>query len=358
MVKKKHVLFVLVLLLTFLTVMFLHGPDLHELTRISVNATSYEPPDGKVYIGLEQSDMSVSGLTQFGDSIGKTPFLFGFFQWFNHEGDRYPDYMLSLAKKACDAGVCGGVWMSWQPLDTENGASVGSEAENDEITIKQVASGERDVYIREVADKFRDFPYPKLIGFGCEMNGFWEGYGYSSTVYKNAFRHVVEIFRQENAQVAFVFQPNHAPDDNTNCAYAGRELIQNYYPGDDIVDWISVSAHASTWVQFGTVKQAMDKGNYLNLFTTTKPFIFSEMGGAPRVDNTESPTLSDRITWLNSFFDYCQSNPRVKGFMYYNYDATTLQSEPPLAEVFKNGVANEAFVNGNTLISALSQPTS
>ncbi len=358
MVKKKHVLVVFGLSLMFFALIFFHSFEFSRLTSISVDAASYEPPDGKVYIGLEQRDMSAAGLTEFGNKMGKTPFLFGFFQWFNHEGDRYPDYMLSLAKQACDTGIIGGVWMSWQPLDTDNGASVGEGAENDELTIKQVVNGERDAYIREVADKFRDFPYPKLIGFGCEMNGFWEGYGYDSTVYKNAFRHIVEIFREENAQVAFVFQPCHAPEDNVHYHYPDRDFIQNYYPGDNVVDWIGISSHGSTWVQFGTVKQAMDKGGYLNIFTTTKPFIFSEMGAAPRVDNTESPTLSDRITWLNSFFDYCQSNPRVKGFMYYNYDATTLQSEPPLAEVFKNGVANEAFVNGNALISDLSQPTS
>jgi hypothetical protein len=347
MEKKKGGLLIFGLLLTFLPVIIVHSPEFSKLTYFSIDATPYEPPDGKVYIGLEQKDMSTSALAKFGSYIGKTPFLFGFFQWFDHQGDRNMDSMLSQALHACDAGVCGGVWMSWQPLETKNGASVGLGAKNDEMTINQVVNGECDVYIRAVADKFRDFPYPKFIGFGCEMNGFWEGYGYDSTVYKNAFRHVVEVFREENAQVAFVFQPSHAPDNNAWKVFGGRDFIWNYYPGDDVVDWIGVSAHAASWVQFGTVKQAMDKGGYLDLFTTTKPFIFSEMGGAPMFDNTVYPALSDRVKWLNSFFDYCRSNPRVKGFVYYNYDPTTLLSEPSLADSFKNAVASDSFVSGS-----------
>src|SRR5665648_87172 len=43
-------------------------------TPITYNSITYAPSDGKVFIGLEQDDMSVSGLNQFGNVIGKTPY--------------------------------------------------------------------------------------------------------------------------------------------------------------------------------------------------------------------------------------------------------------------------------------------
>ena len=315
-------------------------------TPIIYNSITYAPSDGKVFIGLEQDDMSVSGITQFGNEVGKTPYLFGFFQWFNNYGDSDPTYMLNLAKSTITAGVCGGVAMSWQPLDTNNGAGNGEEY--DELTIQQIVDGQRDSYIRSVAREFRDFPYPKLITFGCEMNGEWEGYGYDSTVFKNAFRHVVNIFREENAQVAFVFQPNHAPDNNAAWAYDGRDLIQNYYPGDNYVDWLSVSCHANCgWVSYGSVQQTFSQTNYLTLCTSSpKPFFFSEMGAAPDWTNPSEPSLSQRVTWLNGFFDFCESENQVKGFMYYNYDDTRLLDEAQLANAFKISVASDAFIGG------------
>lgn len=315
----------------------------------TIIAATYSPKTHEIYIGYEGDDMSENQLQNFASAMGKTPYLYGFFQWFNG-GSGNPSSKLKEIESLCDRSICRGVIMSWQPLD--RAYTIGGDESLDTTTIDRINAGYYDNYITTVAQAFHNFPYTKLITFGCEVNGQWIGYGYSATAYKNAWHHVVDIFKENNAKVDFVYQPVHAPENNNEHHYPNRGYIQDYYPGDDYVDWLSVSCHGSVWVNFGTVQEAFSQTNYLTLCTTTnKPFIFSEMGAAPDWNNPTRPTLDDRVAWLNSFFEFCNNQPSVKGFVYYDYDQTTLLSEPSLADTFKNAITDNTYIGGNQLDS-------
>jgi len=134
-----------------------------------------------------------------------------------------------------------------------------------------------------------------MVTFGVEMNGNWFPWsgifqGNSTTTeygdptkpdgperYVDAFRHVVEVFNDTGAMnVTWYFHPNHEsyPDESWNS-------IENYYPGDDYVDWIGVSiyrAQSATepWVTFEEVMEPI----YMKLTTLfpNKPLMIPEWG--------------------------------------------------------------------------------
>jgi hypothetical protein len=296
---------------------------------------SYEPADGTCYIGIEQSDMTQTALTTWKTVTGKGVYIYAFFSGCD------TNIMLSSIKTLCDNGYVSGVLISFNP--STGGVS----------TEQAIVNGDWDSYFTTLANTFKNFPYPKFIVWGGEMNGNWEPYGANSTLFKNAWIHVHNIFTVVGADVAWVFQPNQPPAANMNYAYGGREIIMNYYPGDAYVDWFSVSCHGASWIGFGdTVTEVMNYP-YMTIddeaVSRGKPFMFSEMGASANWQ-TGTPSESERATWLSGFFTYIINTDLVKAFVYYNFGVTGTNEKPLFDEsqvlnAFKNGVANGKFVD-------------
>lgn len=126
-------------------------------------------------------------------------------------------------------------------------------------SLDKFISGRFDTELRRYARAARDSGGPLIISFGTEMNGDWFpwtgacngggatiGYGSPSLAdgperFRDAYRHIIDIFRNEGADNVTWFMHYNglsAPTDRWNAHAA-------YYPGDDYIDWLGLSAYAA-----------------------------------------------------------------------------------------------------------------
>lgn len=103
-------------------------------------------------------------------------------------------------------------------------------------SVSNISAGLHDKALINWAKAAKAFGSPLLVDFGYEPNADyfpWSKEGPSK--YITAYRHVVDIFRQQNASnVYFVYHPDMGTNVND---------MKKWYPGDKYVDWILASAY-------------------------------------------------------------------------------------------------------------------
>ncbi len=102
-------------------------------------------------------------------------------------------------------------------------------------SLKAIAKGRYDRYVKTAARSAVSWGRPVLLRFAHEMNGDWYPWGKqtSARVYKAAWRHLVRVFRRAGARnVRWVWTPY--VDPGWNLPFASR------YPGDRWVDWVGL----------------------------------------------------------------------------------------------------------------------
>jgi Glycosyl hydrolase family 26 len=133
------------------------------------------------------------------------------------------------------------------------------DLEEPHFSLKAIAHGSEDAYIRSFAEQVKQWGHPFFLRFNHEMNGFWfpwnEGVnGNRPGSFRKAWRHVHDIFTQVGATNAtWVWCPN---VDFT------RKLtpLHDLYPGGRYVDWTCIdgfnwgdTANSGGWMSFSTV---------------------------------------------------------------------------------------------------------
>lgn len=113
--------------------------------------------------------------------------------------------------------------ISWEPQSYEGRR----------YSLKGIAAGRNDPYLRRAADAAASWGKPILVRFAHEMNGNWYPWAGSPHRYKRAWRHLVRIFRNRGADnVSWVWTPY---------ANQGGDLpFRDYFPGDRWVDWVGL----------------------------------------------------------------------------------------------------------------------
>ncbi|GAB4177289.1 MAG: hypothetical protein Kow00108_12790 [Calditrichia bacterium] len=164
-----------------------------------------------------------------------------------------------------------------------------------------VALGMMDDEIERLITGLKQFAGPVFLRIGYEFNGLrWNGYLPES--YKAAFRRIVNRLREENLEVATVW----------NFAVEGESNYMDYYPGDDVVDWWSINIFEADQISNPISIAFIDSARQHN-----KPVMIGE--ATPRyigsINNSDSWNL-----WFDPFFQYIYSVPHIKGFCYINWD--------------------------------------
>jgi mannan endo-1,4-beta-mannosidase len=121
-----------------------------------------------------------------------------------------------------------------------------------------------------------------IIGFGHEMNGGWYPWGYrhaSPALFVAAWRHVVDVFRQQGADdVTWLWTVNIIDE------RGGIPSPAPWWPGRSYVTWVGIDGYyfKSSWTfasLFGPTIKAVRA-----LTTTPIPILISETGVAPMPD--------------------------------------------------------------------------
>lgn len=211
----------------------------------------------------------------------------------------------------------------------------------DDWTIREIANGLHDNYIRTIARQARDFQYPLQIRFGGEFNinqgavDYQYSFAKNPTDFVNAWRRVYDIFEEEGAMnVDFVWC--------ANCVDIGPHHWTEYYPGDGYVDWVGIDLYQ---FEVNSNPDSLMSGVY-NDYSARKPIQISEWGvnwyNAPYSD-------ASRWTFINNFFNAVEARPKIKMINYwYNPPHTFDIVDYPLAtSAYRTRISNARYITTN-----------
>lgn len=227
--------------------------------------------------------------------------------------------------------------------------------------LERIRSGSLDGELRAWARSAKDFATPILAEYGTEVNGEWfswngrwNGREPGAAAFRDAYRHIVALAREEGARnVTWTFHVNDAdiPEDDWN-------TLEAYYPGDEWVDWLAVSVYGAQtvhddWREF---RPAMDLVYpRLARLSATKPIVLLEFGV------TAGHDFGDQAAWADAaLVDVVGGRwPRVVGFSWWNEaweneDGTPtemrVQRSAELSQVFARRVGGDPRVLGRVTI--------
>lgn len=183
-------------------------------------------------------------------------------------------------------------------------------------------------YLRAWAHDAAQARCPIFLRWASEMNGPWTNYSKDPEVYKEKFRLVAKIMREEAPNVAMVWTPFAEP----------QRLIPLYYPGDEWVDWVGVNIY-SVYVHDGDPLRKADQEDPIAFlryiyeqYADRKPIHISEYAATVYCKGTSQSTVDWAIEKMHRFYTgLMQEFPRVKAVNWFCLDTV------------KSGLANNNY---------------
>jgi hypothetical protein len=193
-----------------------------------------------------------------------------------------------------------------------------------------------------------------MLEFGTEANGNWFPWSGPCNggpgVFKQAWRHIVQLFRDEGAtNVTWVLHLD-ASEPRT---------IAAYYPGPQWVDWVGLSAYGAQqpgdpWTSFHSVFAPAYAA--LARAAPGKPIALLEFGAAVERGH-------DKALWIRDAFKDLVSGryPRLKAVSYWSSNWTNgggvgpslmrIDTSPSVLRAYRSAVATSTFVSVPRLAS-------
>ena len=208
-------------------------------------------PDGggggttrKVALGLATPGASIADLDALTASIGQKPAIWAVWsQWGASDSRAFPTATANALK---DRDIQPMVW--WEPVNP------GDLTDPTYSRHTNISAGNHDAYIRQWARDARDFGGSMLLRFAHEANNNYfpwsiNAFDNSPATFKDAWRHVVDIFREEDAtNVHFVWSI-------VKKVCSGCNPYTEVYPGDAYVDVMGFTGYnwgsesGKTWTE-------------------------------------------------------------------------------------------------------------
>ena len=218
--------------------------------------------------------------------------------------------------------------------------------------------------VRALAKELADYELPVFLRFGNEMNGAWVAWHDDPELYKQKFRLVARIMREETPNVAMVFAPG----------YVGDKDYKLYYPGDEWVDWVGISAYHDAYFLGNMNRKQIDedifyqgkRSNPLDKFreiyetySDRKPIMIAETGynwtiqeaargRVPYYD--ESQWAADTARYVYAYLPMVY--PRIKAVGHFNNKATgetqqyLMSANPTLLKAVREAIADDWYLSG------------
>lgn len=202
--------------------------------------------------------------------------------------------------------------ITWEPwlddFDPEKFPAVAGKTNKNKEGLKEIAEGRFDEYIDKWAVAASQFGAPFYLRFGHEMNDPyrypWGPQNNKPEEYVAAWRHVYDRFKIKGAtNVIWLWSPHPA-----------YITYPQFYPGDEFVDWIGVTAinygTVATWSQWWSFDDIFGKF-YDSVSLYKKPMIITEFGSLAVGGN--------RAKWFTNAMDSLpQKYPVVKALVFYH----------------------------------------
>ncbi|MCX6089925.1 MAG: glycosyl hydrolase [Candidatus Atribacteria bacterium] len=313
------------------------------------------PPSGYLYHGVfpgpegasgEENLITLKSLEQYESAVGKKVAWVYFSQEWAHD-QRFP---LETVSWIHDHGSIPFIRLMLR-------STLEHYTKEKIFTLEKIIRGDFDEALHAWGRAAHTYHFPLLVEYGTEVNGEWfswnaRWYGKKGAErFKKAYRHIIQTMKDENAHnITWVFHANNqdVPDEPWN-------HFEEYYPGDDVIDWIGVSVYgAQTPVteEWPSFQESLD-AIYPRLVSLAsgKPIVLLEFGV------TSSHPLGDQAYWAEEALkslSQCRW-PEVIGFSWWNeawknddnptHDTDMrVQDNPDLTRVFHDYVGHNDHV--------------
>jgi beta-mannanase len=232
--------------------------------------------------------------------------------------------------------------------------------------LEAILEGEFDAYIDQWARGLGQFGRPVLMRWGHEMNGNWypwsgaqngggqlDGFGDPTRPdgperFVAAYRYLKDRFDAAGADdVLWVWCPN-APFE-AMLQFGEWNRAENYYPGDDYVDWLCMDGYNwgsspfgqqfnSRWESFDQIfRQSYEALQALN---PEKPIMIGEFA------STEDG--GDKAAWIRDAYERIRHDyPQIRAAVWFHVDKETdwrINSSPQSLQAFREAVADDYWL--------------
>lgn len=318
------------------------------------------PPDGRLYHGVypggvtgEEDDLSASDIDAYEQHVGaRVAWVYFSHNWY--KGRAFPR---KTAEWIRDHGAVPFVRLMLRSSAEQN-------VEEREFTVERIIEGAFDGDLEAWARAAEEFGTPLLVEWGTEMNGEWfswngkwhgagecGGFGDPKRPdgperFAAAYRHIVETMRgagADNLTWVFHVDAHDAPEEAWN-------RFEEYYPGNDVVDWIGVSAYGPQLPsddEASSFREMIDPAvRRVEAMAPGKPIVALEFGctagsKAARPEAWAAAALDDLLSrrW-RSVIGFSWWNERWENDDVRAHDTTMrVQDIPELSEVFRARLA-------------------
>ncbi|WP_462250326.1 glycosyl hydrolase [Ekhidna sp.] len=173
---------------------------------------------------------------------------------------------------------------------------------------KAIAKGNHDQLIEDLALWVKGLKRPVFLRLGYEFDG-WDWNNYSRKHYLNAWRKVHAVFNElEVGNVAFVWQ--------SKGVGSSQEILEEWYPGDEYVDWCGYSYFGNPDTEMLTFARKHSKPVFIAEASPVR-----ENDGLYFSSLLSNPEEADKLweQWFIPFFETIDEHSDViKAFSYIN----------------------------------------
>lgn len=306
------------------------------------------PGDGRLYHGVypggpsgAEDDITPEGLSEYERLVGRR----AAWVYFSDNWSRGREFPSATARWIRDRGSVPFIRLMLR--------SSAEEKKRERVfTLDAIRAGRFDADLRRWSDGARAYGGPLLVEWGTEVNGEWFPWNArwnppdGARKFKEVFRRLVRLSREQGAlNISWVFHAD-ARDEPTE----DWNRLERYYPGDDVVDWIAVSAYGPQSPSDAEAEPLRSKLDAvyprLRELAPSKPILLAEFGCT-----NDSPAVS-QPDWARAALQDVLSGrwPRIKGFSWWNerwendddrrHDTSMrLQDSDALARAFRETLA-------------------
>jgi len=215
---------------------------------------------------------------------------------------------------------------------------------------KSIAAGKQDEQVKALAEWVKGAKRPVFLRIGYEFDGSWNKY--DPEAYKQSFQRIVRLFREAGVKnCAMVWQSCTSPVSG----YKTRD-IRDWYPGDDVVDWMGYSWFLNAKEQVELTERllafAREKGKPVMVceaapqgYDTGNLTNRSIYGGKDSRPRTPEEIWKD---WYTPWFRYVEDNKeivRVVAYINVNWNSQLMWGPP-----YRNGYWGDSRVEVNPVI--------